>query len=264
MEEKMDSKFIQQFYQDKRGETWWQDIDPLCRFIMCLSLSVATFTIGSWQMGLCAVIFGFIIAGCTKKVKFYMGMLLLVFISAGILGAIVRIPPHLNDGGAIAFTIFGVSVPMSALMNYLDYLLMMEGFAGLLIVYFLTTEMRDICYCLERKGMSPKGTFLVLVAFSMITSIQQKLSNVRESQSARGIEMEGNFGVKVKTIIPILFPVIISSVTSVEERTLAMNARAFGASRHNSHLRNLKKAGALDIGLMWICVAVSVLLIVLF
>ena len=47
--------------------------------------------------------------------------------------------------------------------------------------------MRDLCYCLEQKGMSPAATFMVLSTFSGITSIKDKLNNVRESQRARAV-----------------------------------------------------------------------------
>lgn len=257
----MENEFIRQFLEPQTPKNKWDYINPLCKLIICASISIATFAVGSWQLGALVLIVSLGIAIYTKKTKAFLAMVLLVFLSAGIMGAAVRISTHLSDGGPIAFTLFGVAVPVSALMNYLDYVLMMEGFVCILVVFFITTEIRDLCYCLERIGMSPKVTFLVLVAFSMISAIQEKLNTVRESQSARGIEMEGNFWVKVKTIIPILFPVIISSITSVEERTLAMNARAFGASRHNSHLRNLRKVNGVDISLVVVCLIISVALI---
>ena len=53
---------------------------------------------------------------------------------------------------------------------------MIEGFLGIFLIFFMTTEMRDLCYCLEQKGMSPAATFMVLSTFSGITSIKDKLN----------------------------------------------------------------------------------------
>lgn len=94
--------------------------------------------------------------------------------------------------------------------------------------------------------MSPAATFMVLSTFSGITSIKDKLNNVRESQRARGIETEGSFIVKVKSILPVLFPVIISSMTGIEDKTLAMDARAFAANGKHTALRRIAPAKLIE------------------
>ncbi len=50
-----------------------------------------------------------------------------------------------------------------------------------------------------------------------------------ESQSARGIETEGNVLVRSKAFLPVLGPVILSSIAATEERTITMETRAFYA-----------------------------------
>lgn len=47
---------------------------------------------------------------------------------------------------------------------------------------------------------------------------------------------------KMKSILPVLFPVIISSMTGIEDKTLAMDARAFAANGKHTALRRITPA----------------------
>ena len=183
-----------------------------------------------------------VIAMTTPIYKKYFATIGIMFVVGCLFTVIVRLYVHLGDPGPAAFYLFGKAVPMAALISCLDLIFMIEGFLGIFLVFFMTTEMRDFCYCLEQKGMSPSATFMVLSTFSGIASIKDKLNNVRESQRARGIETEGSFIVKVKSILPVLFPVIISSMTGIEDKTLAMDARAFAANGKHTALRRITPA----------------------
>ena len=50
---------------------------------------------------------------------------------------------------------------------------------------------------------------------------------ISESQRARGLDTEGSFLTRVRGLLPIVGPVIIGSLTEVEERSLALESRAF-------------------------------------
>jgi energy-coupling factor transporter transmembrane protein EcfT len=107
--------------------------------------------------------------------------------------------------------------------------------------------------------MSSTVTFMVLSTFSSITSIKEKLNRVRESQRARGIETEGNLFVKVKSILPVLFPVIISSMTGIEDKTLAMDARAFAADGAHTSLRKIQPVKWSEKTVAVVAVVISIL-----
>ena len=47
-------------------------------------------------------------------------------------------------------------------------------------------------------------------------------------QRARGLDTEGSLWARVRGVVPLAGPVILSSLTEVEERSLALEVRAFG------------------------------------
>ena len=51
---------------------------------------------------------------------------------------------------------------------------------------------------------------------------------IQASQRARGLDTEGSLWARVRGVVPLAGPVILSSLTEVEERSLALEVRAFG------------------------------------
>ena len=258
-----DAEFIESFrHYQKRGH-WWYDFNPLCKLILVLSIGFTSMIVFRWQVGLPIFVLATIIAATTPIFKTYLKTIGVMFVLGCLLTVGVRLFVHLGDPGPVAFYLFGAAVPVSALISCLDLVFMIEGFLGIFLAFFLTTEMRDLCSSLEQVGMSPTASFMVLSTFSSITSIKDKLETVRESQRARGIETEGNLMTRVKSVLPVLFPVIISSMTGIEDKTLAMNARAFAAKGKHTSIRLVAPPTvgekALTALVFVVCVAVCVL-----
>jgi energy-coupling factor transport system permease protein len=51
---------------------------------------------------------------------------------------------------------------------------------------------------------------------------------IGSAQRARGLDTEGSFRARLRGVLPLAGPVILSSLTEVEERSLALEVRAFG------------------------------------
>jgi energy-coupling factor transport system permease protein len=50
---------------------------------------------------------------------------------------------------------------------------------------------------------------------------------IAESQRSRGLDTEGSLLARLRGIIPLVGPAILSSLTDVEEKSLALESRAF-------------------------------------
>ncbi len=51
---------------------------------------------------------------------------------------------------------------------------------------------------------------------------------IGSAQRARGLDTEGSIRARLRGVLPLVGPVILSSLTEVEERSLALEVRAFG------------------------------------
>jgi len=51
---------------------------------------------------------------------------------------------------------------------------------------------------------------------------------IAAAQRARGLDTEGSAAARARGFLPLIVPVVLSSLTEVEERSLALEVRAFG------------------------------------
>ena len=73
----------------------------------------------------------------------------------------------------------------------------------------------------------------------MIPRIAERASEITDSQRARGLDTEGSPVRRARGVVPLAGPLIIGALSEVEERTMALEARAFSAPGRRTTLRQL-------------------------
>jgi energy-coupling factor transport system permease protein len=97
-----------------------------------------------------------------------------------------------------------------------------------LSLFGLTTEPRAFVVDLERRGLSPRLAFAAAATLETIPVMIERALAIQAAQRARGLDTEGGLVARVRGIVPLVLPVMLSSLTEVEERSLALEVRAFG------------------------------------
>jgi energy-coupling factor transport system permease protein len=115
--------------------------------------------------------------------------------------------------------------------------LRVAAFALSVAVLSLTTQADDLLADLERRGLGRRGHFVIGAALTMIPRVGERVSEVTDAQRARGLDTEGSRWRRIKGIVPLVGPVIFGSLTEVEERTMALEARGFSAPLRRTALR---------------------------
>lgn len=95
-------------------------------------------------------------------------------------------------------------------------------------LFGLTTEPRSFVLDLERRGLSPRFAFVALATLEAVPAMVERAGVIASAQRARGLDTEGSIRARLRGILPLVGPVILSSLTEVEERSLALEVRAFG------------------------------------
>lgn len=94
-------------------------------------------------------------------------------------------------------------------------------------LFVLATEPRAFVFDLERRGIPPRFAFVAVATIEAIPTLVERAGVIGESQRARGLDTEGSFRARIRGVLPLIGPVIIGSLTDVEERSLALESRAF-------------------------------------
>ncbi len=162
---------------------------------------------------------------------------------AGVVGRLVRVSLLLTLPIAISvvlvsvFTRAGETVlftvgPFDATLEGVDFagqtLVRLFAISTAIGLFGLTTEPRSFVLDLERRGLSPRFAFVALATLEAVPAMVERASVIASAQRARGLDTEGSVVARVRGLLPLAGPVVLSSLTEVEERSLALEVRAFG------------------------------------
>jgi len=104
----------------------------------------------------------------------------------------------------------------------------LAAIAGGVALFYLTTSPGELVADLERRGVSPRLAFVANASVQTVPAMVERAATITDAQRARGLDTEGSTWARIRGIVPIVGPVILGSIADVEERTLALEARAFG------------------------------------
>jgi energy-coupling factor transport system permease protein len=111
-------------------------------------------------------------------------------------------------------------------------------------LFGLTTEPRSFVLDLERRGLSPRFAFVALATLEAVPAMVERAGVIANAQRARGLDTEGSIRARLRGVLPLVGPVILSSLTEVEERSLALEVRAFGRPGRRQLLWRIPDSGA--------------------
>ncbi len=119
----------------------------------------------------------------------------------------------------------------------LNILNMLLAFA----VFVLTTSIPELVDELEKNGLSPKLGYIVVSVFQILPQMMSSKDTITDAQRSRGMETEGNFLTRSKAFIPLISPVVTSSLINTRERAIALEVRGFGRKNKKTFLEDRKK-----------------------
>ena len=102
-------------------------------------------------------------------------------------------------------------------------------FLGSFLLMTTTTHPGKLVTALIESGMNPKVGYLVLASLNIVPQMQRRMIIIKEAQMARGVEVEGKLLTRATAFIPLIGPLVMSSLVDVQERGMTLETRGFGA-----------------------------------
>ena len=128
------------------------------------------------------------------------------------------------------------------------------------ILFVSTTNPSELAASLNSIGIPYKASYTVSLALRYIPDIQSDYHDISQAQQARGVEL--GKGVKLthrlKNVINILFPLILTSINRIDLISNAMDLRCFGKKQKRTWFMK-KKISTKD----YVAIAVGILIFAL-
>lgn len=107
---------------------------------------------------------------------------------------------------------------------------------GAFLLLLLTTHPSALMNDLSRRGFPPTLTYILISTLQIVPQMQAKANTIIDAQRARGLETQGSFRRRIGAVFPLVGPLVFGSLVDVEERAIAIEARAFKANRPRTSL----------------------------
>lgn len=212
---------------------------PSTKFMLPLFVTISIFLVPSYlyaymMLPLCIVIA--LKAGVAKQFLnlIIKGLLLLVLF-------IFIIQSVIAPGEVVLWSWGIISIKEEGVMLSLTLTSRIVAIASAFLLFFRITSIRDISQALEKIGMSPKFSYAILATFQFIPEISKRSKVIMDAQKARGVETEGSLLTRTKAFVPVLGPLVLSSIANTEERAITLETRAFSTKGKKTSLHELHK-----------------------
>ena len=142
----------------------------------------------------------------------------------------------------------------AAFLNATRIFVMVSAF----ILLILTTHPSELMSDMTRRGLPGQLAYVVVSTLQILPQMRSKANTIMDAQRSRGLETEGSFRKRVGALLPLVGPLVFGSIVDVEERAIAIEARAFTSPHQKTSLHEIPDTNLERIA-RWIMLALILL-----
>ena len=210
----------------KKGETSLHRLDPRVKFLISLS---------------------FVVCSLLYEESLVLAILALAMVPLALKGGVFREWLTALKGLSflallifainLAFIFFGSGKPWDfPVAMALRFIVVVSAFS----LFFLVTSPDEFGLALQQSRIPFDVVFALTMAFRFVPVLALEVQSIADAQRSKGLELDsGNFLMRVRRRIPLLIPLIVSSVKRSLEIAEAMEARGYGSRRPRTSMYKL-------------------------
>lgn len=153
-----------------------------------------------------------------------------------------------------------LTLKLEGILLALDYTARILVWLSAVVLLMLITRPDHLMLALTERGLPEQVGYIILTALQIIPRFQKRAETILDSQRARGLETEGNLIQRLRALIPLAAPLILSSILELDERAIALEARGFTRKGSRTSLTTLHDTSS-QIALRWFLMIVILALI---
>ena len=217
-----------------------KELYPTTKLFLALVLFISAFIIPGWTYSYFLAVICGIIAFLYEKAEPYIKR---IFFSLFWLIAVIFIIQSIFiPSGEVWIKLGFISIYKEGFLKALNLTSKITAFVSSLTMLTLITSAKDFTLALEKKGLNPKISFILLLTLQMIPEMKKQANIIMDSQKSRGVETEGNVFVRSGAFIPVFVPLVLSSIANTEERAITLEARGFSSGSKRTRLYDIEKS----------------------
>ncbi|WP_293815892.1 energy-coupling factor transporter transmembrane protein EcfT [uncultured Parolsenella sp.] len=234
------------------GDTVLHRLNPIAKLALAAGIIIATFLGDTYPMLLSLLALTLVLGAYAGVFKNLLSLLKLLIPLAVVMLALQTAFVRTGDAVALWMTVDGLVTGTKACLRLL-------GVALPLILMLTVTKLNDLANaCVEILHVPYRYAFTFTTALRFVPVFSQEMNAIMEAQTARGVEYDTkNPFKKIKLMLPLCIPLLVSSVGKTDATALAAEQRGFYLRTRESSYKRYPFA-ALDYAALLIAVVLIV------
>ncbi|MFQ5856448.1 MAG: energy-coupling factor transporter transmembrane component T, partial [Anaerolineae bacterium] len=125
----------------------------------------------------------------------------------------------------------------------------------------LSTRPDALMIALTQRGIPTSIAYIILATIQIVPRFQAKAATILDAQRSRGLETEGSLLLRARALLPLVQPLVLGSIVDIEERAIALEARAFGRRGPKTSLLVLTDSPA-QAAVRWVLLVATIVVLV--
>ncbi len=216
-----------------QGDTIIHKLNPLTKLLLALLICISSFISKNILITVVIIALNILIgymAGIGKKAL----SILLTLLKIGIILFVIQVL-LIRTGDKILEFPMNLYITNIGLNFSILLVLRLIGATMPLILMLTVTKMSDLTNVLVQKlHISYKYAFSFITALRFIPIFENEMNGIIEAQTARGVEFDTKNPIKkLKLVLPLCVPLLISSVKRIEGSAISAELRGFNVRKKN-------------------------------
>lgn len=103
-------------------------------------------------------------------------------------------------------------------------------------ILVLSAKPSELVEELEKRGFSRRMGYIITSVFQIVPQMTGTMNTITDAQRSRGLETEASLLTRAKAFLPLISPVVMSSLINTRERAVALEVRGFAAKQKKTYL----------------------------
>ena len=214
------------------GESFLHRMNPCVKLIGAVLIAIACFVTSNLVFLLILLAAALVMAASCGLGRETAGLCKAVFAFSLILAVVILLTtPH---GMPLVPLLWGY-IGTGSLLAALTVIVRLMAAAIPLFLVFYVTKMNDLTNAAVKQLHVPyKYAFTFTSTVHFIPVFMNDMAGIMEAQTARGVEFDGSFAKKVRLMIPLCVPLLVSSVRKTNSAAIAAEVRGFNLRTRTS------------------------------
>jgi len=129
------------------------------------------------------------------------------------------------------------------------------------LIFVFSTHPAIFLAALKKAGWPPPVAYLFGSPLLMLPAMQARIGTIQAAQRARGLDSEGSLLKRMRSISPLVAPLVLGTFSEIEHRAIALELRGFHSRNVQTSLREVPDSPTQQV-MRWLMMVASILLII--